>query len=382
MGLRHRNIRWLKAAILAGLLIQFVPYPPARPGTSSKLKLGPTLDSAFRNSCFDCHAREKPLPWYGHVAPMSWWIGKETSRALDALDFSRWDDYTDRQRQLFLERSLTRVQRGTMPPLPYHFAHPSFSVPEQKALEAYLARQPRTLDRLRWSELSAWPAEPWNHQPVSQVVTTGNLRLESELILAGGILICEGDLVASAGVSGHGGILVKGKLTLSGLQGELKSIVIYAGEEALLQSESRCQLHGFVYSPAGVQTRGVVVTRQPGLVLPLPGVRQTVAYFCRDDGQLGEFDERCIVLRYREGRYTLWDPERETVRTAGSPSQAFDSVAEMLSQDPVTKLSRWRERYASAWEDTILRLAENGAFASFNPEAPIPPQAPAAALTP
>lgn len=360
--------------------MQLIPYPEKRSTMISPLTLGEPLDSAFRRSCFDCHAREKPRPWYGRVAPMSWWIGKETSRALAAIDFSSWNDYTPRQQQLILERSLIRVRHGTMPPLPYHLAHPSLSPAETEALEAHLESYLKTPDGLQWSELTAWPSLPWDKGPVRQVVTTGEIQLERPLVMEGGMLICQGDLTALAGVTGHGIILVKGTLTLAGLQGEPGPLALCATEGTVLKSPSRCTLSGYVGSRDKLKAEGVRLETRPGLVLPVPGVKEKVAYFCRDDGQLGEFAERCLVIRYQAGQYVLWDPELGMVQKAATLSQALAEVESLLGRDFTTNLAVWRKRYSADWKEALTELARDGLPAKFTPETSIPPQAPQATL--
>jgi hypothetical protein len=57
-------------------------YRKVEPFRSSEV--GNTLARA----CGDCHSNQTSLPWYGHVAPVSWWIHKHIREGRKELNFS------------------------------------------------------------------------------------------------------------------------------------------------------------------------------------------------------------------------------------------------------------------------------------------------------
>jgi hypothetical protein len=102
--------------ILAFLLMQLVPYRISNP----KARLEPTWDStrtrelAIR-ACYDCHSNEVRTPWYGKVAPISWWLRNHVDEGRAALNFSEWHGPTGESSSEASESVLD----GSMPPSYY-----------------------------------------------------------------------------------------------------------------------------------------------------------------------------------------------------------------------------------------------------------------------
>jgi hypothetical protein len=77
--------------IVAFLLMQLVPYRISNPSTRQE----PTWDSPRTRAlavaaCFDCHSNEVHNPWYGKVAPVSWWLTNHVDNGRAALNLSEW----------------------------------------------------------------------------------------------------------------------------------------------------------------------------------------------------------------------------------------------------------------------------------------------------
>jgi len=49
-------------------------------------------------ACGNCHSDHTDWPWYGHVAPVSWWIAWHVREGRKQLDFSQWESYSARQK--------------------------------------------------------------------------------------------------------------------------------------------------------------------------------------------------------------------------------------------------------------------------------------------
>jgi hypothetical protein len=100
----------------AFLLIQLVPYRISNPSTRQE----PHWDSARTRrlavaACYDCHSNETRTPWYGKIAPVSWWLTNHVKEGRAAVNFSTWD-----QPQGEGAHDLARsVQDGSMPPSYY-----------------------------------------------------------------------------------------------------------------------------------------------------------------------------------------------------------------------------------------------------------------------
>lgn len=99
----------------------------------------PELEAVLRRACYDCHSAEYRLPWYGKVAPVSWWIADHISEGRKRIDFSRWDHIGWEEHtkgQIYLS-----IERGDMPTHSYLWMHPEAELtPEDVAMIRAWAR--------------------------------------------------------------------------------------------------------------------------------------------------------------------------------------------------------------------------------------------------
>lgn len=81
-------------------------------------------------SCYHCHSNEGADQWYAKLQP-SRWFGNP---ALDALNFSQWQNYDARRRMDAIRQVAAVVDAGTMPPRGYLLFHPQARLsPDQRA---------------------------------------------------------------------------------------------------------------------------------------------------------------------------------------------------------------------------------------------------------
>ena len=87
-----------RMAILIGFALvgmQFVPTS-TKPNTNTVGEvhmaeiIEPRVGALLDRSCQDCHSGNTHLPWYGHVAPVSWILSQDVNRGREMLDFSQW----------------------------------------------------------------------------------------------------------------------------------------------------------------------------------------------------------------------------------------------------------------------------------------------------
>ena len=103
-------------AVLTFGLMQLVPYRISNPSVRHE----PTWNSAQTRelavrACYDCHSNEVKTPWYGQVAPVSWWLNSHVQDGRAALNFSDWQGPGGEGAQ---EAARTVVD-GSMPPTYY-----------------------------------------------------------------------------------------------------------------------------------------------------------------------------------------------------------------------------------------------------------------------
>jgi hypothetical protein len=114
-------LRVCVCALIAGVLIQFIPY--GRKHTNPPATKEPTWNSSptrtlIRRACFDCHSNETIWPWYSYVAPVSWLVQNDVDGGRQHLNFSEWD-----RTQRHAADVAAQVKQADMPPwfyLPMH----------------------------------------------------------------------------------------------------------------------------------------------------------------------------------------------------------------------------------------------------------------------
>jgi cytochrome c len=86
--------------------------------------------------CADCHSDTTDWPVYSHTAPASWLVERDVARGRAHLNFSRWLELSNDQRQVLATEIIQQTRTGHMPPLQYRVVHwrASLSPPEVAAL--------------------------------------------------------------------------------------------------------------------------------------------------------------------------------------------------------------------------------------------------------
>jgi len=94
-------------------------------------------------ACGDCRSNQTSLPWYGHVAPISWWIKSHVREGREELNFSEWTRYSALERHNELESICGVISNGRMPPASYTALHPEVRLRAQdkKAVCAWAANE-------------------------------------------------------------------------------------------------------------------------------------------------------------------------------------------------------------------------------------------------
>ena len=133
-----KTILVVALSLLGGfLLIQLVPYRISNPSVRSE----PTWDSPRTRqlavaACYDCHSNEVHTPWYGKIAPVSWWLANHVDDGRAALNFSDWKN----ARGEGAGDAAETVRDGSMPPSYYTWFGLHSSAKLTKAERDELAR--------------------------------------------------------------------------------------------------------------------------------------------------------------------------------------------------------------------------------------------------
>ena len=104
---------------------------------------GPEVEAIMRKACFDCHTNETRWPAYTRIAPGSWLMARDIHNGRNHLNFSKWADSDDDERQDDLENCQEQIESGAMPPwfyiLPFH-PEAKLTAAEKATLKAYFLK--------------------------------------------------------------------------------------------------------------------------------------------------------------------------------------------------------------------------------------------------
>jgi len=109
--------------------IQFIPT------TRNESKVVPKTDFMLVNdvpndiknklqvSCYDCHSNNTKYPWYNKVQPVARFLEGHIKEGKAELNFSEWDDYSNRRKNSKLKSIINQIENGEMPLDSYTLIH-------------------------------------------------------------------------------------------------------------------------------------------------------------------------------------------------------------------------------------------------------------------
>lgn len=94
----------------------------------------------LKTSCYDCHSNDTQYPWYGNVAPVSYFLANHVNEGKEHLNFSEWGAYNNHQKEHALEEIIEEVEERHMPLTSYINMHEDAAMTdtEIKVLSSYL----------------------------------------------------------------------------------------------------------------------------------------------------------------------------------------------------------------------------------------------------
>lgn len=118
-------------ALLFGL-IQFWPAGRTNPPTTAGLDAPPEVTTVLRRACFDCHSNETRWPWYGYVAPVSWFLVHDVDEGRAEMNFSEWGALPEKKREKRSDKVIDEIESDAMPPSSYRRLHGDARVTAQE----------------------------------------------------------------------------------------------------------------------------------------------------------------------------------------------------------------------------------------------------------
>lgn len=77
----------------------------------------------IKTSCGDCHSNRTKYPWYGNIAPASWYLDNHVRHGKGHLNFSEWTDYNENQLNHILNDLEEVLETKEMPLKSYLWLH-------------------------------------------------------------------------------------------------------------------------------------------------------------------------------------------------------------------------------------------------------------------
>ena len=77
----------------------------------------------LRTSCYDCHSNHTEYPWYSKVQPAAWLMESHITDGKKELNFSEWEDYSDRRKNSKLRSIISQIEKDEMPLFSYTLLH-------------------------------------------------------------------------------------------------------------------------------------------------------------------------------------------------------------------------------------------------------------------
>lgn len=100
------------------------------------------IGNLLQVSCYDCHSNNTKYPWYNKIQPIAWFLEDHIIEGKKELNFSEWDDYSNRRKKSKLKSIISQIRDDEMPLFSYTIIHgdAKFSESEKKLVMDYMKR--------------------------------------------------------------------------------------------------------------------------------------------------------------------------------------------------------------------------------------------------
>lgn len=119
----------LAASLVGGLILLalaagYAGRPPQGRGPRVPAGTPPAVASLLDGACADCHSDNTRWPWYSGVPPTSWLVSNHVRQGKRYVNFSHFDERSEKDRQDMLRAIAREVESGKMPLRSYTLLHP------------------------------------------------------------------------------------------------------------------------------------------------------------------------------------------------------------------------------------------------------------------
>ena len=143
------------------------------------------IQTILKTSCYDCHSNFTNIPWYGEIAPVSWYINDHINEGKEELNFSAWGRYPLKKKKHKLEECWEELEKGKMPLEDYLNMHAEAKLSEgdQAKLISWLKSidldPPTEENELRLNDGKKWVTNPETTSGIKNMLTLTNIDSNS-----------------------------------------------------------------------------------------------------------------------------------------------------------------------------------------------------------
>lgn len=116
------------------MLFQFFPVDRNNPEIGGDLRADKDVSSIFRKSCYDCHSNETKWPFYSYIFPFSVLVSNHVTEGREELNFSEWENLSDRKKEKKSKEIIEEIETGEMPPMYYSIIHRNTKLTKEEFL--------------------------------------------------------------------------------------------------------------------------------------------------------------------------------------------------------------------------------------------------------
>jgi hypothetical protein len=127
-------LKWVVGSIIVMQLASFafVKYPESKATDPAlEIKAPAEIMRVFKTSCYDCHSNETKYPWYTKIAPLSFGISRHVDLARKWVNFSEWENYSEKQKDEKLGH-IYKAVHTSMPLRNYVLLHPKADLTKEQ----------------------------------------------------------------------------------------------------------------------------------------------------------------------------------------------------------------------------------------------------------
>ncbi|MEW7290735.1 heme-binding domain-containing protein [Aquimarina sp. 2304DJ70-9] len=101
------------------------------------------VKTILENNCYDCHTNSTRYPLHTEISPISHWMAYHIEEGKEHFNISKWELYTDEEKDHKFEEFIEEVKMKKMPLQPYTWIHGELSNDDREKLINW-AKEART----------------------------------------------------------------------------------------------------------------------------------------------------------------------------------------------------------------------------------------------